>query len=91
MAKPEQGQSVPRLMQRCASVEKAGERVASVVSSPQPTARTGQYFEHKPERLSVRELDPEHQHQAWQLGHEMATAAPTNLRANSRTVSLGKP
>jgi hypothetical protein len=59
-----------RLLQRCRSPEKAGRRVASLVASPLPSVRTGQYFEAKPtpKRLSGQELEPEYQRRAWQVG-----------------------
>jgi retinol dehydrogenase-12 len=59
-----------RLVQRSRSPEKAGRRVASLVASSLAGTVTGQYFEAKPtpKRLSARELDPELQQQAWQVG-----------------------
>jgi NAD(P)-dependent dehydrogenase (short-subunit alcohol dehydrogenase family) len=72
-----------RLLQRRRSPEKAGQRVAFLASSPQVSGYTGQYFEGKPtpKRLPARELDPEHQQRAWQLGAELAAAAGTRQRS----------
>ena len=68
-----------RLVQRRRSPEKAGQRVASLVTSPLVGVTTGQYFEGKPtpKRLSARELDPEYQERAWQLGCRLVAAAAT--------------
>jgi NAD(P)-dependent dehydrogenase (short-subunit alcohol dehydrogenase family) len=68
----------------------AGERVAATSRresgdgqrsvtflSPLAGAVTGQYFEAKPtpKRLSARELDPERQQQAWQVGCRLVADA----------------
>jgi NAD(P)-dependent dehydrogenase (short-subunit alcohol dehydrogenase family) len=75
-----------RLVQRRRSPEKAGQRVAFLASSPQVSGYTGQYFEGKPtpKRLSARELDPEYQERAWQLGAELVAAAGTRQRQRQR-------
>jgi NAD(P)-dependent dehydrogenase (short-subunit alcohol dehydrogenase family) len=75
-----------RLVQRRRSPEKAGQRVAFLASSPQVSGYTGQYFEGKPtpKGLSPRELDPESQERAWQLGAELVAAAGTRHRAGER-------
>jgi NAD(P)-dependent dehydrogenase (short-subunit alcohol dehydrogenase family) len=72
-----------RLVQRRRSPEKAGQRVAFLASSPQVSRYTGQYFEGKPtpKRLSARELDPEYQERAWQLGAELVAGADTRHRS----------
>jgi NAD(P)-dependent dehydrogenase (short-subunit alcohol dehydrogenase family) len=72
-----------RLLQRRRSPEKAGQRVAFLASSPQVSSYTGQYFEGKPtpKRLSARELDPEYQERAWQLGAELVAGAGTRHRS----------
>jgi NAD(P)-dependent dehydrogenase (short-subunit alcohol dehydrogenase family) len=72
-----------RLVQRRRSPEKAGQRVAFLAASPRVSGNTGQYFEAKPtpKRLSARELDPEHQERAWQLGAELVAAAGTRHRS----------
>ena len=66
-----------RLVQRSRSPEKAGRRVASLVNSPLAGRVTGQYFEGKPtpRRLSARELDPELQRQAWEVGCRLVADA----------------
>jgi NAD(P)-dependent dehydrogenase (short-subunit alcohol dehydrogenase family) len=66
-----------RLLQRSRSPAKAGQRVASLVASPLAGAVTGRYFEAglMPKRLSDRELDPQHQRQAWLLGRELQAGA----------------
>jgi NAD(P)-dependent dehydrogenase (short-subunit alcohol dehydrogenase family) len=66
-----------RLVQRSRSPEKAGQRVASLVTSSLVGAATGQYFEAKPtpKRLSVRELDHQNQDLAWQLGCRLVADA----------------
>jgi NAD(P)-dependent dehydrogenase (short-subunit alcohol dehydrogenase family) len=68
-----------RLVQRRRSPEKAGQRVASLVTSPLVGVTTGQYFEGKPtpKRLSARELDRAYQERAWQLGCRLVAAAAT--------------
>jgi NAD(P)-dependent dehydrogenase (short-subunit alcohol dehydrogenase family) len=68
-----------RAVQRRRSPEKAGERVAALVASPVAGAITGHYFERglEPRRLSARELDPQRQQQAWQLGEQLVARAPT--------------
>ena len=75
-----------RLVQRRRSPDKAGQRVAFLASSPQVSRYTGQYFEGKPtpKGLSPRELDPESQERAWQLGAELVAAAGTRHRAGER-------
>jgi NAD(P)-dependent dehydrogenase (short-subunit alcohol dehydrogenase family) len=77
-----------RLLQRRGSPEKAGQRVAFLASSPQVSGYTGQYFEGKPtpKHLSARELDPEHQQRAYQLGTELVAAAPTSRRSGLGSV-----
>src|SRR5215218_11260815 len=72
-----------RLVQRRRSPVKAGQRVAFLASSPRVSGYTGQYFEGKPtpKRLSARELDPEYQERAWQLGAELVAGAGTRHRA----------
>jgi hypothetical protein len=72
-----------RLVQRRRSPEKAGQRVASLVASPQ-AATTGQYFEGRltPRRLPARHLDPAIQEKAWQLGCELVAEASTRSRAS---------
>jgi NAD(P)-dependent dehydrogenase (short-subunit alcohol dehydrogenase family) len=72
-----------RLVQRRRSPEKAGQQVAFLASSPQVSGYTGQYFEGKPtpKRLSARELDPEYQQRAWQLGAELVAATGTRHRS----------
>ena len=69
-----------RLLQRRGSPAKAGNRVAFVASSPDTIDYTGQYFEGRrtPSRLSARELDPQNQDRAWQLGAELMATAPTH-------------
>ena len=71
-----------RILQRRGSPDKAGGRVAYVASSPQTVGYTGEYFEGRrtPSRLSARELDPQNQDRAWNLGAELMTTAPTNRR-----------
>jgi NAD(P)-dependent dehydrogenase (short-subunit alcohol dehydrogenase family) len=66
-----------RLVQRLRSPERAGRRVASLVASPLAAATTGGYFEGRPtpRRLSARELDPQLQRQAWQLGCQLVAEA----------------
>jgi hypothetical protein len=75
-----------RLVQRRRSPDKAGQRVAFLASSPRVSGYTGQYFEGKPtpKGLSPRELDPESQERAWQLGAELVAAAGTRHRAGER-------
>lgn len=70
-----------RVVQRYRSPEKAGRGVAALVASP--LAATGAYFEAKPtpRRLSARELDPEYQERAWQLGCQLVAEARTRSRA----------
>jgi len=72
-----------RLVQRRRSPVKAGQRVAFLASSPRVSGYTGQYFEGKPtpKRLSARELDPEYQERAWQLGAELVAGAGTRHRS----------
>lgn len=72
-----------RVVQRRRSPEKAGQRVAALVASPLAAATTGGYFEGgtKPKRLSARELDPQLQQQAWQLGCQLVAGAPTSRRS----------
>jgi retinol dehydrogenase-14 len=72
-----------RLVQRRRSPEKAGQRIASLVISPLAGVATGQYFEGKPtpKRLSARELNPEYQQRAWQLGAELVAGAGTRHRS----------
>jgi NAD(P)-dependent dehydrogenase (short-subunit alcohol dehydrogenase family) len=72
-----------RLLQRRRSPVKAGQRVAFLASSPQVSGYTGQYFEGTPtpKRLSARELDPEYQQRAWQLGAELVASAGTRHRS----------
>jgi retinol dehydrogenase 14 len=72
-----------RLVQRGRSPVKAGQRVAFLAASPQVSGDTGQYFEGKPspKRLSARELDPEYQERAWQLGAELVAAAASRHRS----------
>lgn len=69
-----------RLLQRRGSPARAGRRVAFVASSPDTVDDTGQYFEgrRRPSRLSARELDPQTQDRAWQLGARLTATAPTN-------------
>ena len=69
-----------RVVQRLRSPAKAGRRVAALVASPL-TATTGTYFEGKPKRLSARELDPQLQQRAWQLGCQLVAEARTRARA----------
>jgi NAD(P)-dependent dehydrogenase (short-subunit alcohol dehydrogenase family) len=71
-----------RLMQRLGSPERAGRRVAALVASPLVAVTTGAYFEGKPRRLSARELDPQLQQRAWQLGCQLVAEAPTRLRVS---------
>lgn len=68
-----------RALQRRGSPVKAGNRVASVASSPDTALDTGRYFEggRTPSQLSARELDPQTQDRAWQLGAELMATAPT--------------
>lgn len=68
-----------RLLQRRGSSAKAGRRVAYVGSSPQMAPYTGRYFEGRraPSRLRQRDLDPDAQDRAWQLGADLVTRAPT--------------
>ena len=77
-----------RLVQRRRSPEKAGQRVASLVTSPLAGVATGQYFEGKPtpKRLSARELDRQHQERAWQLGCRLVADAAT---ASERIMDRG--
>jgi hypothetical protein len=72
-----------RLVQRYRPPERAGQRVAFLASSPQVSRYTGQYFEAKPtpKRLSARELNPEYQERAWQLGAELVAGAGTRQRS----------
>jgi retinol dehydrogenase-12 len=72
-----------RLVQRYRPPERAGQRVAFLASSPQVSRYTGQYFEAKPtpRRLSARELNPEYQERAWQLGAELVAGAGTRQRS----------
>jgi diacylglycerol O-acyltransferase / wax synthase len=72
-----------RVVQRRRSPEKAGHRVAFLASPPRVSGYTGQYFEGKPtpKRLSPRELDPEYQQRAWQLGAELVAGAGTRHRS----------
>jgi NAD(P)-dependent dehydrogenase (short-subunit alcohol dehydrogenase family) len=72
-----------RVVQRRRSPEKAGQRVAFLASSPRVSGYTGQYFEGTPtpKRLSARELDPEYQQRAWQLGAELVAGAGTRHRS----------
>jgi NAD(P)-dependent dehydrogenase (short-subunit alcohol dehydrogenase family) len=69
-----------RLVQRHGSPVKAARRVAFLAVSPQAGTYTGQYFERKrtPKPLSARELNPQLQERAWQLGSDLVTGAPTN-------------
>jgi NAD(P)-dependent dehydrogenase (short-subunit alcohol dehydrogenase family) len=66
-----------RVVQRLRSPEPAGHRVASLVASPLAATITGAYFEGKPtpRRLSARELDPQLQQRAWQLGCQLVAKA----------------
>jgi hypothetical protein len=70
-----------RFLQQHGSPEKAARRVVFLASSPQAAAYTGEYFERKPtpKGLSARELNPELQEQAWQLGSDLVAQAPTDL------------
>lgn len=69
-----------RLLQHRGSPAKAGRRVAFVASSPDTIGYTGCYFEgrRRPCRLSDRELDPDNQDRAWQLGADLVATAPTH-------------
>jgi retinol dehydrogenase 14 len=69
-----------RAVQRRRSPEKAGQRVATLVASPVAGALTGHYFEGglRPKRLSSRELDPQRQQRAWQLGEQLVAQASTS-------------
>jgi NAD(P)-dependent dehydrogenase (short-subunit alcohol dehydrogenase family) len=82
-----------RLVQRFRSPEKAGRHVAVIASGPQLDGHTGQYFEAKPtpKRLSARELDPEHQERAWQLGADLVAGALTSRTSGQRSghINLG--
>ena len=81
------GWPLVRLVQRSRSPEKAGQRVAALVASPLAGPATGRYFEAKPtpKRLSARELDPELQRQAWQVGCRLvADAAEPSIRVAER-------
>ena len=71
-----------RLVQRLRSPARAGRRVASLAASPPTDVTTGAYFEGKPRRLSARELDPQLQQRAWQLGCQLVAEAPTRLRVS---------
>jgi NAD(P)-dependent dehydrogenase (short-subunit alcohol dehydrogenase family) len=73
-----------RLVQRSRSPEQAGRRVAALVASPLTANPTGAYFEAKPtpRRLSARELDPQLQERAWQLGCQLVAEARTRSRAS---------
>jgi NAD(P)-dependent dehydrogenase (short-subunit alcohol dehydrogenase family) len=66
-----------RVVQRLRSPEPAGHRVTSLVASPLAATITGAYFEGKPtpRRLSARELDPQLQQRAWQLGCQLVAKA----------------
>jgi len=68
-----------RAVQRRQAPEKAGQRVATLVASSVAGMTTGHYFEAglRPRRLSARELDPQRQQQAWQLGEQLVAQAPT--------------
>jgi NAD(P)-dependent dehydrogenase (short-subunit alcohol dehydrogenase family) len=70
-----------RLVQRRRSPDKAGQRVASLVTSHLTGVATGQYFEGRPtpKRLSAREHDREYQERAWQLGCRLVADAATAL------------
>jgi NAD(P)-dependent dehydrogenase (short-subunit alcohol dehydrogenase family) len=76
-----------RLVQRRRSPEKAGRRIASLVTSPLAATTTGAYFEAKPipRRLSARELDAQLQERAWQLGCQLVAEARTRSRAPAQT------
>jgi retinol dehydrogenase-14 len=67
-----------RIVQRWRSPERAGNRVAALVVSPLAGATTGQYFERglRLQRLSARELDPQMQQRARQLGEQLMAQAP---------------
>src|SRR4029453_11006520 len=67
-----------RIVQRWRWPERAGNRVAALVVSPLAGATTGQYFEGglRPQRLSPRELDPQMQQRARQLGEQLMAQAP---------------
>lgn len=73
-----------RAVQRRRSPEKAGHRVATLLASPVAGAVTGRYFEGnlKPKHLSPRELDPQLQQRAWQLGRRLVAEAPTSNRTS---------
>jgi NAD(P)-dependent dehydrogenase (short-subunit alcohol dehydrogenase family) len=71
-----------RLVQRLRSPERAGRRVAALAASPPTDLTTGAYFEGKPRCLSARELDPQLQQRAWQLGCQLVAEAPTRLRVS---------
>jgi NAD(P)-dependent dehydrogenase (short-subunit alcohol dehydrogenase family) len=73
-----------RLVQRSRSPGQAGRRVAALVASPLAASPTGAYFEAKPtpRRLSARELDPQLQERAWQLGCQLVAEARTRSRAS---------
>jgi NAD(P)-dependent dehydrogenase (short-subunit alcohol dehydrogenase family) len=75
-----------RLVQRRRSPEKAGRHVAVIASGPQLDGHTGQYFEAKPtpKHLSARELDPELQERAWQLGADLVAGALTSRTSGQR-------
>jgi retinol dehydrogenase 12 len=69
-----------RPLQRRA-LEKAGQRVAALATSPLAASVTGRYFEAKPtpERLSAPELDPQRQRRTWQVGRELMADAAGRL------------
>jgi NAD(P)-dependent dehydrogenase (short-subunit alcohol dehydrogenase family) len=71
-----------RAVQRLRSPERAGQRVASLVASPLAATTSGAYFEGKPtpRRLSARELDPQLQQRAWQLGCQLVAEASSRAR-----------
>jgi NAD(P)-dependent dehydrogenase (short-subunit alcohol dehydrogenase family) len=75
-----------RLVQRRRSPEKAGRHMAVIASGPQLNGHTGQYFEAKPtpKHLSARELDPELQERAWQLGADLVAGALTSRTSGQR-------
>jgi retinol dehydrogenase 14 len=70
-----------RVVQRLRSPERAGQRVASLIASPLAAATTGTYVEGKPKRLSARELDPQLQRRAWQLGCQLVADARSRTQA----------
>jgi NAD(P)-dependent dehydrogenase (short-subunit alcohol dehydrogenase family) len=75
---------IMRLIMRHGSPDKAARRVAFLACAPDAGAHTGRYFErsHDPKRLSTRELDPDHQEHAYELGEQLvASAATRKLRS----------